>query len=297
MMTRTSYCVCRWARRPRTFGDFPHRPLVQYRRTAFSAPDHRNHRRSFDFSAIRRTKPFDPWLLGEMRSNHAGETGAVSIYDGALWALSVRAKARSSCGAIGEAALGGRWLEYEEHLRQFAMEHRASESEHVELLEEVLIDDERSVLLPAWKVAGFALGAISTAWCPRGMYVTTEAVEAFVEEHYGDQIRRLGEEIRFAEEKESVKDDVLVTSSGMDTTLKNQTYGGNTGITYLEIIGGKRELLLMLEYCCADEVHHKEEARHRAAEGPLPWFKQVDSIWQAFVRAGSAAAASCAKKV
>ena len=46
--------------------------------------------RQFDFDAIRKLKPFDPWLHGEMRSNQAGETGAVEIYRGAHWALGVR---------------------------------------------------------------------------------------------------------------------------------------------------------------------------------------------------------------
>ena len=44
----------------------------------------------FDYALIRSLKPFPAWLEGEMRSNHAGETGAVHIYAGARWALGWR---------------------------------------------------------------------------------------------------------------------------------------------------------------------------------------------------------------
>lgn len=237
--------------------------------------------------AICRSKPFDPWLLAEMRSNHAGETGAVRIYDGALWALSVRRKARCSGGAVGDALLGGPWPKYEEQLRDFATEHRASEAEHAVLLDAVLDDDEKSKLLPAWSAAGFVLGAISTLWCPRGMYVTTEAVEAFVEGHYGEQIRRLGDEIG----------GVLETDGGNGTVIEEGGDRGADSRTEEVVVDGKKELLLMLEHCCADEVHHKEEARGRAAEGPLPWFEQVDTAWQALVGSGSAVAANLARRL
>ena len=53
---------------------------------------HHPHRCSakFDYALIRSLKPFPEWLEGEMRSNHAGETGAVNIYAGAKWALQAR---------------------------------------------------------------------------------------------------------------------------------------------------------------------------------------------------------------
>ena len=44
----------------------------------------------YDYALIRSLKPFPAWLEGEMRSNHAGETGAVNIYAGAKWALETR---------------------------------------------------------------------------------------------------------------------------------------------------------------------------------------------------------------
>ena len=50
----------------------------------------------FDLAAIREAGPFPAWLLGEMRSNQAGETGAVAIYRGCRAALSLRARYRTA---------------------------------------------------------------------------------------------------------------------------------------------------------------------------------------------------------
>ena len=58
----------------------------------------------------------------------------------------------------------------------------------------------------------------------------------------------------------------------------------------------RTELLNLLRHCCEDEVDHKEEARERAAEGPLPWWPWVDDAWRWLVGAGSAAAANIAKR-
>lgn len=90
--------------------------------------------------------------------------------------------------------------------------------------------------------------------------LTTAAVEEFVESHYQHQIHRL--------------------------TTDPQHVGH----------APSAELRRMLMHCCEDEVHHKEEGAKRAAEGPLPWFSQVDTIWQWLVGAGSAVAAMAAKK-
>jgi demethoxyubiquinone hydroxylase (CLK1/Coq7/Cat5 family) len=62
-----------------------------------------------------------------------------------------------------------------------------------------------------------------------------------------------------------------------------------------EAHGPSVELRRMLEHCCEDEVHHKEEAIQRAAEGPLPWLAAVDGGWQWLVGTSSALAAKAAK--
>jgi ubiquinone biosynthesis monooxygenase Coq7 len=236
----------------------------------------------FDFELIRHLKPFPLWLQQEMRSNHAGETGAVMIYTGALWALKIRRSLGLEFGPDG----------YEAKVHEFSAEHQETEREHLVLLNHVLDETEaldsgggvmpaprnpaHSVLLPAWKGAGFALGALSTLWCPRGLYVTTEAVEAFVEEHYQVQIGRLQVEA--------------------DSIRKQQQQQQEHAGAEIRDASSMDELRRMLAHCCEDEVHHKEEAAARAAKGPQPWFKEVDIVWQWMVSKGSDVAAQLARR-
>ena len=208
---------------------------------------------TFDFESISKIRPFPSWLAREMRSNHAGETGAVYIYKGCLSAVRLRQKYLP----------GKAWHEYEMELTKFASEHEKSEQHHLDLLNKILTDKDTSILLPLWKLSGFTLGFASTIWCPRGMYVTTEAVETFVERHYKDQIHR----------------------------LENETSSNDS------VQQGRMELKRLLEFCCEDEIHHQQEARDRAAQGPFPWFLWVDTFWFSVVEKGSAVGAAIAKRV
>lgn len=109
-----------------------------------------------------------PGLLGDLRSDHAGETGAVMIYRGIL----ARAK--------------------DPEIRRFATQHLATEAEHLRLLDALLAPGQRSVLLPVWRVAGFLTGFLPALFGPRAIYATIEAVETFVDRHYEEQIVKLG---------------------------------------------------------------------------------------------------------
>ena len=215
-----------------------------------------------DSEMIRSLKPFDSWLRSEMRSNHAGETGAVYIYVGCQRALDFRKRWFPSSKRSPHK-------EYEDEMLAFARQHEQSERTHLVLINQILDDrsfqGDRSILLPMWKFAGFSLGFLSTAWCPRGMYLTTDAVESFVEEHYNSQIRRLEQEIR-------------------------EKPGG---------CQSREALKSLLEYCCEDEVHHRDEAREKAGEGPFPWkgFHWVDGAWRGLVFGASYAGAAIAKRV
>jgi ubiquinone biosynthesis monooxygenase Coq7 len=117
--------------------------------------------------------PLPAWLVAELRSDHAGETGAVMIYRGIL-------------AVTRDAAL-----------RDFASRHRATEQGHLELLEQVLPPAQRSRLLPVWKVAGFLTGALPALFGPRAVHVTIDAVESFVDHHYQQQLDRLDAEALF----------------------------------------------------------------------------------------------------
>ena len=108
-----------------------------------------------------------PGLLGELRSDHAGETGAVMIYRGIL-------------AVTRDAAL-----------RDFAARHCATEARHLALIEELLPPGQRSLLLPRWRLAGFLTGALPALAGPRAVYATIEAVETFVDHHYAEQIAKL----------------------------------------------------------------------------------------------------------
>ncbi len=114
-------------------------------------------------------EPIDlaPDLVAELRSDHAGETGAVWIYRGVL------AVARDPA------------------LRDFAHRHRATEAEHLRRVAAVLPWPRRSRLLVPWRVAGFLTGALPALFGPRAVYATIAAVETFVDQHYQQQLDRL----------------------------------------------------------------------------------------------------------
>ena len=92
-------------------------------------------------------------LLADLRSDHAGEAGAVEIYRGVL------AVARDP------------------ELREFARGHLRTEQRHLEWMERLLPPPYRSRLLQL-----FGRGAV---------FRTIDAVESFVDRHYAAQIEKL----------------------------------------------------------------------------------------------------------
>lgn len=106
-------------------------------------------------------------LIADLRSDHAGETGAVWIYRGVLL-------------VSRDAALC-----------EFARRHLATEREHLVRICALLPRKKRSWLLPGWRVAGFFTGALPALFGARAVYSTIEAVETFVDRHYQHQIDRL----------------------------------------------------------------------------------------------------------
>lgn len=115
-------------------------------------------------STLLETFSFPENLLFALRSDHAGETGAVAIYRGIL--------------AVSR----------DPELRAFATEHLVTESRHLDLLEQVLAPELRSRLLPLWRLAGFVTGALPALFGAPAVYRTIEAVETFVDAHYAQQI-------------------------------------------------------------------------------------------------------------
>lgn len=130
------------------------RPLGQRLAAAFAPPAARK---------------FPRWLERDLRSNHAGETGAVGIYRGVL--------AVSRCAQV----------------RHLAASHLHSEQRHLASLCKQLPARQRSKLLPMWRAAGFLTGALPALFGPNAVFATIEAVETFVDKHYLEQINKLAE--------------------------------------------------------------------------------------------------------
>lgn len=109
----------------------------------------------------------DPQVVADLRTDHAGETGAVCIYRGVLR------------------------FARDPGVRAFATRHLATEQMHLHHIEAWLPPAGRSHLLPLWRVAGWLTGALPALVGPRAVYATIEAVEQFVDHHYADQVHRL----------------------------------------------------------------------------------------------------------
>jgi len=105
-----------------------------------------------------------PTLWADLRSDQAGETGAVAIYRGIL------AVARDP------------------DVRAFADRHLATEREHLRRVDAWLPASRRSRLLPAWRVAGWITGALPALIGRDAVYRTIAAVETFVDRHYAAQL-------------------------------------------------------------------------------------------------------------
>ena len=114
----------------------------------------------FQIKNITISKELIPW----MRSNHAGETGAVWIYKGAKCAF------------------------WSKKINQMAREHEKCEVKHLIIMESLVEDSKRSKLLFLWKIMGFVLGFFPSLLGYKSFCVTINAVESFVKIHYEEQI-------------------------------------------------------------------------------------------------------------
>ncbi len=119
-------------------------------------------------------KPGDPRPDAEsmLRVDQAGEYGATRIYAGQL---SVLGQDRQAGRVIARMA-----QQEERHLARFNA-----------------LMAERGVrptaLQPVWKVAGFALGAVTALMSERAAMACTDAVETEIDRHYGRQLAELGD--------------------------------------------------------------------------------------------------------
>lgn len=112
------------------------------------------------------------YINRELRSDHAGEVGAVEIYRGiktvALW-------------------------RGDHELMQFADAHGDVEKRHLSAMELLVPIAQRSKLQVPWQIAGWLTGAIPALFGRDSVYATIQSVETFVDDHYQQQIDRLSE--------------------------------------------------------------------------------------------------------
>ncbi|MDX2238916.1 MAG: demethoxyubiquinone hydroxylase family protein [Hyphomonadaceae bacterium] len=110
------------------------------------------------------------WVWVALRTDHAGETGAVWIYRGILAASR------------------------DPEVVAFARAHLATESRHLHEIAAILPPARRSRLVGLWRVLGFVTGFAPALVGRRAVFATIAAVETFVDAHYQQQIDRLRRE-------------------------------------------------------------------------------------------------------
>jgi ubiquinone biosynthesis monooxygenase Coq7 len=106
-----------------------------------------------------------------IRVDHAGEYGAVRIYQGQLAALRARGKTEMLAHML------------------------AQEQRHLDTFNNLVADRgvRPTALLPVWHLAGFALGALTAALGERSAMACTVAVEEVIDAHYQRQLVALDE--------------------------------------------------------------------------------------------------------
>ncbi|HEV8680857.1 MAG TPA: demethoxyubiquinone hydroxylase family protein, partial [Stellaceae bacterium] len=107
-----------------------------------------------------------PEIEAMIRVDHAGEYGAVRIYDGQL-AVIGRGRAREAIRHMAEQE-GRHLAAFDELVRARAVRPTA--------------------LQPLWHIAGYALGAATALLGERAAMACTVAVEEVIDEHYRDQL-------------------------------------------------------------------------------------------------------------
>ena len=108
-----------------------------------------------------------------IRVDHAGERGAVKIYEGQLLALNTIVK--------------------NDHLKKTIEEMKVHEKEHCDFFEKEI--KKRKIkptkFLPLWDLLGVGLGFGSTLLGKRAAMLCTASVEEVIDEHYLNQIKQL----------------------------------------------------------------------------------------------------------
>mgnify|MGYP001169352520 FL=1 len=111
-----------------------------------------------------------------IRVDHAGERGAIKIYEGQLLALKT--------------------IKQDESLKNKIEEMKEHEKEHLKYFETEM--QRRKIrptyMLPLWDIMGVALGFGTTMLGKKAAMLCTASVEEVIEDHYQNQLKKLGDD-------------------------------------------------------------------------------------------------------
>ena len=118
-----------------------------------------------------------------IRVDHAGERGAIKIYEGQLLALKT--------------------IKQDKVLRDKIEEMKQQEKEHLEYFEKEI--QKRKIkptyLLPLWDIMSVTLGFGTALLGKKAAMLCTASVEEVIEEHYENQLKKLGNNEKDLKEK------------------------------------------------------------------------------------------------
>ena len=111
-----------------------------------------------------------------IRVDHAGERGAIKIYEGQLLALNTFRK--------------------NEKLKKLIEEMKEHEKEHFEYFDKAIKDRniKPTIFLPIWDLLGVTLGFGTTMLGEKAAMLCTASVEEVIDGHYKDQTYKLRED-------------------------------------------------------------------------------------------------------
>ena len=109
-----------------------------------------------------------------IRVDHAGERGAIKIYEGQLLALNT--------------------IKQNDKLKTIIEEMKEHEKEHLEYFEKEIQKRKMkpTYLLPLWDLIGVSLGFGTVLLGTKAAMLCTASVEEVIEDHYQDQLKKIG---------------------------------------------------------------------------------------------------------
>ena len=109
-----------------------------------------------------------------IRVDHAGERGAIKIYEGQLLALNTFKK--------------------DEKLKKLIEEMKEHEKEHFEYFDKEIQkrNIKPTIFLPLWDLLGVTLGFGTTMLGQKAAMLCTASVEEVIEDHYQNQLKKIG---------------------------------------------------------------------------------------------------------